>query len=229
MIPRLTDPSPVAPLYRTFLDELSVYGFKGEISSMSADRTAQATDNSIYQIKPEAVVFPRDRVDLVLVARLAAERRFREIKLAPRGGGTGTNGQSLTNGIMVDLSRHMNRIIEINPAKRWARVEPGVVKDELNAAIVVHGLFFAPETSTSDRATIGGMISTDASGQGSCRYGKTRNHVLELTSVLLGGTVWQSHSLEESECTPARAVGDHRCGREDARRRPMRLVRRALR
>ena len=74
--------------------------------------------------------------------------------------------------------------------ERWVRVQAGVVKDQLNAALAEHGLFFAPELSTSNRATIGGMISTDASGQGSCLYGKTRDHVLELTTVLLDGTVW---------------------------------------
>ena len=79
------------------------------------------------------------------------------------------------------------------------RVQAGVVKDQLNAALAEHGLFFPPELSTSNRATIGGMISTDASGQGSCLYGKTRDHVLELTTVLLDGTVWTSRPLEDEE------------------------------
>src|SRR5690606_40722815 len=102
------------------------------------------------------------------------------ILLSPRGGGTGTNGQSLTDGLVVDTSKYMNQILEINVEERWVRVQCGVVKDQLNAAIKPYGLFFAPELSTSNRATIGGMINTDASGQGSCRYGKTRDHVLEL-------------------------------------------------
>src|SRR4030095_8727248 len=93
----------------------------------------------------------------------------------------------------------MNRILEINPVERWVRVQAGVVKDQLNAALAEHGLFFSPELSTSNRATIGGMISTDASGQGSCLYGKTRDHVLELTSVLLDGTVWTSRPLEDQQ------------------------------
>jgi FAD/FMN-containing dehydrogenase/Fe-S oxidoreductase len=100
---------------------------------------------------------------------------------------------------VVDVSRHMNRILEINVAERWARVQAGVVKDQLNAALAEHGLFFAPELSTSNRATIGGMISTDACGQGSCLYGKTRHHVLELTTVLLDGTVWHSTPLTDKE------------------------------
>src|SRR4030095_1553430 len=98
-----------------------------------------------------------------------------------------------TDGIVVDLSRHMNRIVEINAGERWAWVEAGVVKDQLNEAVKAHGLFFAPELSPSNRATIGGMIATDASGQGSILYGKTRNHVLELKTVLTDGTYWHSH------------------------------------
>jgi FAD/FMN-containing dehydrogenase len=90
----------------------------------------------------------------------------------------------------VDVSRHMNKILDINVAERRVRAQAGVVKDQLNAALAEHGLFFAPELSTSNRATIGGMINTDASGQGSCLYGKTRDHVLSLTTVLLDGTVW---------------------------------------
>ena len=126
--------------------------------------------------------------DLLLIAQLSNQARFHDIVLSPRGGGTGTNGQSLTDGLIVDLSKHMNGILEINGEERWVRVQAGVVKDQLNVALQPYGLFFAPELSPSNRATIGGMINTDASGQGSCRYGKTRDHVLELESVFLDGT-----------------------------------------
>ncbi|SMF48414.1 D-2-hydroxyglutarate dehydrogenase YdiJ [Pseudogulbenkiania subflava] len=198
MIPRLTA-EPSASLYLDFIAELQVRGFGGEASSSYADRTVLATDNSIYQLLPQAVVFPKTVNDLSLIARLAAEPRFTTLVLSPRGGGTGTNGQSLTGGLVMDVSRHMNRILEINARERWVRVEAGVVKDQLNAALKPYGLFFAPELSTSNRATIGGMINTDASGQGSCLYGKTRDHVLELTTVLHGGTVWSSSALTEAE------------------------------
>ena len=137
-------------------------------------------------------------------SRGCREPRFRELKLAPRGGGTGTNGQSLTDGLVVDLSRHMNRILEIDAERRRVRVQAGVVKDQLNAALKPHGLFFAPELSTSNRATIGGMINTDACGQGSCLYGKTRDHVLALTTVLLDGTVWTSRPLDEQALAEVR-------------------------
>ena len=187
------------PLHVAFLAELRARGFVGDLSSNHADRTVFATDNSIYQLKPQAIAFPQTTDDLVRIARTAQDPRFGTLKLAPRGGGTGTNGQSLTDGLVVDVSRHMNRILEVNAAERWVRVEAGVVKDQLNAELARHGLFFAPELSTSNRATIGGMISTDACGQGSCLYGKTRHHVLELTTVLLDGTVWRSAPLDENE------------------------------
>lgn len=181
--------------YAEFLTALQGAGFEGDISHSHADRTVLATDNSIYQVMPQAAVYPRGVGDVQRVARLLAQPSFRKIVVAPRGGGTGTNGQSLTDGIVVDLSRHMNRILDIDVPARRVRVQAGVVKDQLNAALKPHGLFFAPELSTSNRATIGGMVSTDASGQGSCTYGKTRNHVLALCSVLLGGTQHESHAI----------------------------------
>lgn len=192
-------PAAAAASYRDFLDALKGAGFKGEISADYASRTVLATDNSIYQRLPQAAVFPRDTADVEVIARLMGEPAYSAIKLTPRGGGTGTNGQSLTDGIVVDLSRHMNKILEIDVQGRWVRVQAGVVKDQLNAALKPHGLFFAPELSTSNRATLGGMINTDASGQGSCTYGKTRDHVLELHSVLLGGETLHSRPVDEAE------------------------------
>ena len=118
----------------------------------------------------------------------------------------GTNGQSLTDGVVVDLSRNMNRILEIDVEQRWVRVQAGVVRDQLNAALKPHGLFFAPELSTSNRATVGGMINTDASGQGSCTYGKTRDHVLETDFVLMGGEQLHSEALADDEA-------ERRCAR----------------
>ncbi len=185
--------------YVAFLDALRARGFEGEIAPDYANRTVLATDNSIYQRLPQAAVFPKHAEDLERLTKLAAELPHRDIVLTPRGGGTGTNGQSLTDGIVVDVSRHMNQILSIDVEARRVRVQAGVVKDQLNAALKPHGLFFAPELSTSNRATIGGMISTDASGQGSCEYGKTRDHVLELDTVLLGGQHLHSRALSADE------------------------------
>ncbi|KAA0121277.1 FAD-binding oxidoreductase [Methylobacterium sp. P1-11] len=208
MIPRLSPGPRVPSLTAAFCAELRARGFAGDLTMAEADRTVLATDNSIYQITPQAIAFPRDRDDLVRIATLLAEERFATVRIAPRGGGTGTNGQSLTDGIVVDLSRHMNRILAIDPVRRTARVEAGVVKDQLNAALAEHGLFFAPELSTSNRATIGGMISTDACGQGSCLYGKTRDHVRALTTVLADGTVWHSEPLDDDRLAAAQARQD---------------------
>ena len=199
MIAYVAPPATVASTYRDFLAALARDGFAGEISDRYADRVVLATDNSIYQRLPQAAVFPRDAEDVQRLARLAGEPAFKRVVLTPRGGGTGTNGQSLTDGIVVDLSRHMNRILSIDPAARRVRVQAGVVKDQLNAALAPHGLFFAPELSTSNRATLGGMINTDASGQGSCTYGKTRDHVIALDCILLGGERFESRALDASE------------------------------
>ncbi|TDO08726.1 D-2-hydroxyglutarate dehydrogenase YdiJ [Halomonas ventosae] len=192
----------LATPYLRFLDALRDAGFEGEIAPDYAARTVLATDNSIYQRLPQAVLYPRHGADLERIARLAGRDEHRRVALTPRGGGTGTNGQSLTDGLVVDVSRHMNAILDIDVESRRVRVQAGVVKDQLNAALKPHGLFFAPELSTSNRATIGGMIATDASGQGSCEYGKTRDHVLELETLLLGGERLVSRPLADEELTP---------------------------
>jgi len=186
-------------VHEKFLEALRLEGFEGDLSRDASDLTVLATDNSIYQVTADAVAFPRTSEDLARICRLLARAEFAEVRLRPRGGGTGTNGQSLGRGLIVDCSRHMTGIIEINVAERWVRVQPGVIKDRLNAALAEHGLFFAPDLSTSSRATIGGMISTDACGQGSCLYGKTSNHVLDLSVVLFGGEVMKTRSIPSGE------------------------------
>lgn len=199
MIPNIRHTSPVQSLYLAFIEALRDSSFSGDLSPDYANRTVLATDNSIYQVLPQGVLYPRNIDDLVSIAKLSQLPKFEQVVLSPRGGGTGTNGQSLTDGLVVDTSRHMNQILEINVEQRWARVQCGVVKDQLNAALKPHGLFFAPDLSTSNRATIGGMINTDASGQGSCLYGKTRDHVLELRTVLLDGSDWTSQPVNDDE------------------------------
>ena len=195
-LPRPADELPA--LYQQFLADLRASGFAGEIQDDYATRTLFATDNSLYQLAPQAAVFPKDAEDVQRVATLLGQPAYQAVALAPRGGGTGTNGQSLTHGLVMDLSRHMNRILEINAEEGWVRAQAGVVKDQLNAALRPHGIFFAPELSTSNRATLGGMINTDASGQGSCTYGKTRDHVLALDYVLLGGERFVSQPVDDA-------------------------------
>lgn len=208
MIPRIDQTSPVQALYLSFIQQLRSQGFKGDLSPDYANRTVLSTDNSIYQVLPQGIIYPKDTADVALLARLSQRAEYQTLVLSPRGGGTGTNGQSLSDGLVVDTSKYMNGILEINAEERWVRVQCGVVKDQLNAAIKPYGLFFAPELSTSNRATIGGMINTDASGQGSCRYGKTRDHVLELKTILLDGSEWTSSAIDDLQLASYSARDD---------------------
>ncbi|HDS6884427.1 TPA: FAD-binding oxidoreductase [Morganella morganii subsp. morganii] len=208
MIPRLTQSPQVSPAVERYIHALNESGFTGDTTTRYGDRLTLATDNSIYQLLPQAIVFPRSTADVILVMRLAAQDEFRSVTFTPRGGGTGTNGQSLNNGVVIDLSRYMNRILEINPEQGWVRAEAGVIKDQLNAYLKPYGYFFAPELSTSNRATLGGMINTDASGQGSLVYGKTSDHVLGLRSVLLNGDLLDTAPLPVSEA--------RRCAQEES-------------
>ena len=187
MLPRLAPQELVSPLYQEYAKVLATKHFSGDVNFQYSARLAHATDNSIYQQLPQLVLHPRSKQDIQLITELGAEQRFNDIKFSARGGGTGTNGQSLTPGIVVDLSKYMNRILEINVEENWVRVEAGVIKDQLNDYLKPHGFFFSPDLSTSNRATVGGMINTDASGQGSLVYGKTSDHVLGLESVLANG------------------------------------------
>ena len=185
-------------LIKDFIDQLKPL-FYGDIDESDSAKYVHSTDNSIYQVIPQVVIYPKNIEDIQSLMQLAHLDQYNNLVITPRGGGTGTNGQSLTNGIVVDLSRYMNKIIHIDPIHRTAIVEAGVVKDQLNLELKKHGLFFAPELSTSNRATIGGMINTDASGQGSCRYGKTHHHVLGLKTVLINGELLESEAVKITE------------------------------
>ena len=178
-----------------FTKALQHAGFTGDVETSYGSRLAVATDNSVYQALPQAVLLPRSTDDLVIMTSLAQTSSFSHLKFSPRGGGTGTNGQALTEHIVVDLSRHMRQILELNVEQRWVRVQAGVIKDQLNAFLKPYGFFFAPDLSTSNRATIGGMINTDASGQGSLVYGKTSDHVLALKTVLIDGNVLNTRKM----------------------------------
>ena len=201
MIPRLAQVEPAQGRYLAFLETLGQQGFQGEIRSDYGTRLVQSTDNSIYQILPQAAVFPINKSDLKILLKLAAHEKYRDIRFAPRGGGTGTNGQSLTDGIIIDCSRHMNDIRELNLEQGWVKVGPGVVLDQLNDFLRPHGVFFAPNLSPSSRATLGGMINTDACGKGSRVYGRTSDHLLELSCLLSNGEELHSVPLNPKELT----------------------------
>lgn len=171
-------------------------------------RTVYATDNSIYQLMPDRVALPEDasQIATALHANLASGSPQ---PVVARGGGTGTNGQSLTNGLVVDLKRNMNQVLHIDPASRTAVVQPGVVTAAFNAELAAHRLFWPPHTSTLNRATVGGMISTDAAGKGSLVYGRTHRHVQRLVMLLDDGTEWVAEPVTDSEAED-RARGDGR-------------------
>ncbi len=212
MIPRLAPTVHVEELYLKFLEELQRGEFSGQVRCDYATRLVTATDNSVYQVLPQAVVYPRSTADVQHLCTLLGRDEFTAIKVSPRGGGTGTNGQSLTDGIVVDLSRHMREILELDLSRGWVRVQPGVVLDQLNAHLRPHGVFFAPNLSPSSRATIGGMINTDASGKGSRIYGKTSDHVLGMTVVLADGSLLRTEPLSP-QALQAESDRDDRVGR----------------
>ncbi len=195
MLPRLKPQEQLQTSYQAFINALQQSSFQGESSATYSDRITYATDNSIYQILPQAVVFPKNHDDVLKLFQLAQQPEFQEIAFSPRGGGTGTNGQSLTDGIVIDMSRHMNQILDINIEQGSARIQPGVVLDQLNDSLKQYNLCFAPTLSPSSRATIGGMFNTDASGKGSLVYGKTSEHILATTSVLCNAEVLHIKSM----------------------------------
>ena len=169
-------------------------GFRGAIATDLASRAAMSTDNSVYQIVPGMVVAPLDAEDVSRLLSVLAQPGFNGLAITARGGGTGTNGQSLNEGVIVDFRRHMHRVLAVDIAAGWVDVEPGIVLDDLNQQLAHTGLFFSPNTSTSNRCTVGGMVSTDASGKGSRIYGKTADNVLGLTMMVGDGQALDSQA-----------------------------------
>ncbi len=153
----------------------------GEVRFDSYTRHLFSRDASMYAIEPIGVVFPRDAADVAAVVATAGEFG---VPVLPRGAGTSLAGQTVGQAIVMDLSRHMTRIIDIDAERNVARVQPGVVQEQLNLAAARHGLVFGPDTSTRNRATLGGMIGNNSAGSQSVRYGMTIDHVLTLDVVL---------------------------------------------
>lgn len=167
------------------LDGLSA-AIRGEVRTDFVTRGLYATDASIYQMLPLAVAMPLDRDDTIRAIKFCADRR---LPLLARGGGTSLVGQTVGKTVILDLSRHLTRVLELNLAEGWARVEPGVVCSELNALLKPHNVHFAPDPATANRANIGGMIANNAAGMRSVRYGMTIDHVLALDLALATGEV----------------------------------------
>ncbi len=192
----------------------------GEVRFDPLSRALYSTDASVYEIRPLGVVLPRTAEDVARVVEICGRHG---VSITARGGGTSQAGQAIGTGIVLDTSKYLNRILEINPAERWALVEPGVVLEELNFAARAHGLRFAPDISTASRATLGGMMANNSSGARSLVYGKTIDDVLEQRVVLANGSTahfWALSSAElESVCQEnSFEAGAYRAVREIAAR-----------
>lgn len=174
---------------------------RGEVYSDAARRGMYATDASHYQVVPRCVVVPRDEADVTTALSIAREHG---IPITGRGGGTSLAGQTFGPGIVLDFSKHMNQVLDVNPDERWARVQPGIVRDHLNKQLAPHGLFFAPDPATTSRATVGGMINNNSSGMRSVVYGMTIDHVLALRVMLSDGSVIE---LGQSPAVPLKQDG----------------------
>jgi FAD/FMN-containing dehydrogenase/Fe-S oxidoreductase len=176
----------------------------GEVRFDRATRALYATDASVYQIEPLGVVLPRSRDDVEAAVTVAARHG---VPITPRGGGTSQAGQSIGAGIVLDTSKYLNRVLAIDADARTARVEPGLVLDDLNAAVKAHGLRFAPDVSSSSRATVGGMMANNSSGARSVVYGKTGDHVRAQQVVLADGHTAELAPLA-GDALSAAAAGD---------------------
>src|SRR5579885_2990357 len=168
----------------------------GEVRFDEISRALYSNDASIYQIRPLGVVIPKTREDILNTIKICAAHRC---SITLRGGGTSQAGQAIGEGIILDTSKYFNRLLEFNAEEQWARVEPGIVLDELNARLAPHGLRFAPDISTASRATIGGMMANNSAGARSVLYGTTLHHVLEQTVALADGSVARFRAVSESE------------------------------
>lgn len=169
---------------------------RGELKFDSLSKTLYATDASVYREMPLAVAFPKDESDLIKLINFADKHKT---SLIPRTAGTSLAGQCVGNGIVVDVSRNFTKILEVNPEERWVRVQPGVVRDELNRFLKPYGLFFSPITSTANRAMIGGMVGNNSSGTTSIVYGTTRDKVLEIKALLSDGAMAHFKALSKEE------------------------------
>lgn len=169
---------------------------RGEVLCDDYSLGMYATDASFYQIRPVAVVLPKDAADVKKAVEIA--RKYK-IKILPRGGGTSLAGQTVGEAMVIDFSKYMNKILEVNVEERWVRVQPGLVRDELNEEMAKYKLHFAPDPATSSRANVGGMVGNNSSGTKSILYGKTVDHVLEAVIMLADGTEMTVKELSPDE------------------------------
>lgn len=165
----------------------------GELRTDTYQRILYSTDSSIYQVMPLGVLIPKNDEDLHAAVELAAQY---EIPLLPRAGGSSLAGQTVNEALVIDFSRHLDRILEVNPEERRARVQPGVILDDLNAHLKPFGLQFGPDPASSNRAGMGGVVGNNSTGAHSILYGMAADHVLECKGFLSDGSPFRFHPLE---------------------------------
>jgi FAD/FMN-containing dehydrogenase/Fe-S oxidoreductase len=158
---------------------------RGDVRFDAGSRLLYSTDASMYQMEPVGVVIPCDGDDVRAAIEIAAKHK---VAILSRGGGTSLTGQTVNHALVLDFSRYMDKVLEVNAEELWARVQPGLVQDNLNHHVRPLGLSFGPDTSTSNRATLGGMLGNNSGGSHSIAYGLTVEHVIELTTVLADGS-----------------------------------------
>lgn len=158
---------------------------EGKLLFDDLHKTIYSTDASAYRMIPLAVAFPKNNEDIVKLMRFATDNK---ISLTPRTAGTSLAGQTVGKGIIVDVSKHFTKIISFDANKKTITVQPGIIRDELNLYLKPHGLFFGPNTSTSNRCMIGGMVGNNSSGTTSIRYGVTRDKIVEIKAILSDGS-----------------------------------------
>ncbi len=169
---------------------------QGELKTDNLHRIIYATDASVYRMLPLAVAYPKTDKD---IKTLIAFAKKNNITLTPRTAGTSLAGQCVTNGIVLDFSKYYNKILHFNEAEKTVTVQPGVIRDELNLFLKPYGLFFGPNTSTSNRCMIGGMVGNNSSGTTSIKYGVTRDKVTELETILSDGSTVVFKDLNKTE------------------------------
>ncbi|MED5587498.1 MAG: FAD-binding oxidoreductase, partial [Chloroflexota bacterium] len=168
----------------------------GEVRFDPFSRVLYSTDASIYQMEPVGVVIPRNVEDVLAVIEVANETG---VPVLPRAGGTSLAGQTVNHAIVTDFSKYLNQIIEVNKEEQWARVQPGIVLDDLNRQLLPYELMYAPDPTTSSRACVGGGVGNNTCGAHSVIYGKTLDHIKELDVVLSDGTQTHFQPLEARE------------------------------
>lgn len=178
---------------------------EGEVRFDRYSRLLYSTDASIYQIEPVGVILPRHAEDVAATVTVAARHG---VPVLPRGGGTSLGGQTVGCAIIVDMSKYMYDILEVNPEEQWARVQPGIVLDRLNRHLTPYGLQYGPDPASSDRATLGGIVGNNATGSHSILYGRPVDHVLEAETVLADGSLTRLGPLDERAAESRMHRGD---------------------